>query len=94
MNRNPYPSVGDPEMAETWFHALDQRRVVTPRDEWDILVTGVHTVGRDCWIQMSAAQDERKQVLLQVSEQTTVEAALEAVATAAREDLPVARANV
>ena len=92
MKNNPYPSTADHRDADSWFQALDQRRVVTARESWDIVVTGVHASGGDCWIQMASAQDERKQVLLRVSPDTSVEAALEAVATAAQQDNPIASA--
>jgi hypothetical protein len=92
VNTNPYPSTPD-RFADAWFQALDQRRVVTARDQWDILVTGVHEFGSECWIQMAAANDEQKQLLLKVSRDTTVEAALEAVAIAAQQNLHVATAT-
>jgi hypothetical protein len=93
VDNNPYPSTPD-RFADSWFQALDQRRVVTPRNEWDILVTGVHAQGSECWIQMADANDERKQLLLRVSKDTTVEAALEAVKAAAQQDKPIATALV
>jgi hypothetical protein len=73
--------------SDKWFAALDHRRVGTSKCAWDIVVTGVHASGPDCWIQVAWADDERKQVVLHVSPQTTVEAALAAL-TAPPEDLP------
>ena len=72
---------------DKWFAALDQRRVGTAKNAWDIVVTGVHASGPDCWIQVASADDDRKQVVLHVSPQTTVEAALAAL-TASPDDLP------
>jgi hypothetical protein len=90
--KNPYPSIEE-RVADEWFQALDRRRVVTGRQQWDILVTGVHPSGSDCWIQMAAADDARKRLLLKVSRETTVEAALEAVAIAAQQNLHVTTAG-
>lgn len=73
---------------EKWFQALDQRRVGTSTNHWDILVTGVHASGQDCWIQVASADDKAKQVVLHVSPTTTVEDALNALIGASQQDLP------
>jgi hypothetical protein len=74
--------------SEKWFAALDHRRVGTGANHWDIVVTGVHAKGRDCWIQVASADDESKQFVLHVSPRTTVEAALDALTAAPPEQLP------
>ena len=88
MTKNGLAMTGSPLAPDDWFQALDHRQVGTPRDHWDILVTGVHKAGRDCWIQVSSAADEAKQFVLHVTSKTTVEAALTALTAAAQQNLP------
>jgi hypothetical protein len=84
---NP-PATGRAVAPETWFNALDQRRVGTAARHWDILVTGVHASGADCWIQLASAEDETRQLVLHVSRQTTVDAAVAALTVASQGELP------
>ena len=89
-NSHPRPPArhGRPVAPEQWFEALDQRRVGTSTHRWDILVTGVHASGPDCWIQVASADDLTRQLVLHVSPKTTIDDALEALTAAAQQDLP------
>jgi hypothetical protein len=74
------PTTDTIDLSDRWFKALDQRRVGSGKEEWEVLVTGIHTSGPDCWIQLASAADETRQLLLCVSSQTTVDDALLALA--------------
>ena len=81
------PATGCSEVSDKWFEALDQRRVGSGREHWDVVVTGIHASGPDCWIQVASAEDETKQLVLRVSSETTVEDALRALAAVSPRDL-------
>jgi hypothetical protein len=88
MKKSPRSPKARINNTDKWFTALDHRRVGTSKNAWDIVVTGVHASGPDCWIQVASADDDSKQVVLHVSPQTTVEAALAALTAAPQEELP------
>ena len=67
-------------MTDKWFKALDHRRVGSGKRAWDVIVTGIHASGADCWIQLESAADQTRQLILRVSSQTTVEDAVQALA--------------
>jgi hypothetical protein len=67
-------------ITEKWFQALDHRRVGSGKRAWDVIVTGIHASGTDCWIQIASAADETRQLLLRVSSQTTIDDAIQVLA--------------
>ena len=63
----------------TWFDVLDQRRFTVGHKRWTAQVAGIHVVGSDTWIQLEFAEDEQRSLLLQLTPDTGVGAAVEAI---------------
>ena len=65
-----------------WFKALDKRRIGPPGKARVALVAGIHTDATDLWIQVMAAGDPTRSVVLHVSHYTTIHDAVAALTEA------------
>jgi hypothetical protein len=62
-----------------WFDVLDQRRFTVGHERLTAQVAGIHVVGADTWIQIEFAEDRQRSLLLQLTPETGVGAAVEAI---------------
>jgi hypothetical protein len=62
-----------------WFDVLDQRRFTVGHERLTAQVAGIHVVGTDTWIQIDFAEDQQRSLLLQLTPETGVGAAVEAI---------------
>ena len=69
---------------DAWFNVLDQRRFTVGHKRWTAQVAGIHVVGSDTWIQLEFAEDEQRSLLLQLTPDTGVGAAVEAIENSLR----------
>ena len=67
-----------------WFDVLDQRRFTVGHKRWTAQVAGIHVVGSDTWIQLEFAEDDQRSLLLQLTPDTGVGAAVEAIENSLR----------
>jgi hypothetical protein len=67
-----------------WFDVLDQRRFTVGHQRWTAQVAGIHVVGTDTWVQLEFAEDQQRSLLLQLTPETGVGAAIEAIETSLR----------
>lgn len=65
-----------------WFKSLDKRRIGPPGQSRVALVTGIHADAAGLWIQIMAARDPTRSVVLHVSQDTTVHDAVAALTEA------------
>src|SRR5262249_45609146 len=64
----PDSRVLDPgSTADRLFAALDGRRTSGPCGSWEVHVTGIHIVQRDAWVQVAAADQPDRSVVLHLS---------------------------
>ena len=67
-----------------WFDVLDQRRFTVGHERWTAHVAGIHVVDGDTWVQLEFAEDEQRSLLLQLTPETGVGAAVEAIENSLR----------
>lgn len=65
--------------SSAWFDVLDQRRFTVGHERLTAQVAGIHVVGADTWIQLEFAEDQQRSLLLQLTPETGVGAAVEAI---------------
>ena len=69
------------DVVDSWFRALDQRRIRVGQSDWLIQVTGIFQDGEDAvWIQIADAHAHGASVLLRVDSCTSVDHAVNALA--------------
>ena len=68
-----------PVSADAWFAALDHREIEADGRVWQTEVSGVHADGDDWWIQLTAADDPERGLVLHLSGPATVSHALDAL---------------
>lgn len=73
--------------SSAWFDVLDQRRFTIGHERLTAQVAGIHVVGTDTWIQIEFAEDQQRSLLLQLTPETGVGAAVEAIETSLRRRL-------
>ena len=73
-----------PVSADAWFAALDHREIEAEGRVWQTEVSGVHADGEDWWIQLTAADDPERGLVLHLSGPATVSHALDALRTHSR----------
>jgi sugar phosphate isomerase/epimerase len=66
-------------VVESWFDVLDQRRFVVGDERFTAQVAGVHVAGFDTWIQLEFEEDRRRSLLLHLTPETGVRAAVETI---------------
>ena len=69
----------DVPSTHAWFDVLDQRRFMVGHKRLTAQVTGIHVVGADTWIQLEFTEDQQRSLLLQLTPETGVGAAVEAI---------------
>jgi len=79
---SPFDAV--PGSADAWFAALDHQDIEAGGRIWQTEVSGVHTDGRDWWIQLAAVDDPEHGLVLHLSGPATVKHALDALRTHSR----------
>lgn len=77
-----------PVSAAAWFAALDGKWIDAGVRSWAVEVCGVHTDGRDWWIQLVPAGDPEGGLVLHVSGRATAGNALDALRRFSRGELP------
>ena len=70
--------------SHAWFDVLDQRRFTVGHERLTAQVTGIHVVGDDTWIQLEFTEDQRRSLLLQLTPDTGVGAAVKAIENSLR----------
>ena len=58
---------------DSWFFALDQRRIGNGPDSWTVTVTGVRAIGEHYWIQLEETLNPARSVVLRVTPEATVD---------------------
>jgi hypothetical protein len=66
-------------LADSWFSMLDQRCFRSGAERWTALVTGIHLVGRDIWIQLECALNVHRSLVLHITPETTLHDVLSAI---------------
>jgi len=69
-------------LSESWFAALDERRIGSGNDSWVIHVSGIWTVGNERWIQLHDADNSSRAMVLRVSSLATADDVVAALAMA------------
>ena len=70
--------------SHAWFDVLDQRRFAVGHERWTAQVAGIHVVDGDTWIQLQFLEDRQRSLLLQLTPETGVGAAVEAIENSLR----------
>lgn len=78
-NVNVTSSSHETSSSNAWFDVLDQRCFTVGHERLTAQVAGIHVVGSDTWIQIEFAENQQRSVLLQLSPDTGVGAAVEAI---------------
>jgi len=63
-------------LIDKWYHALDQRQLTIGKRPWPALVSGIHAHGANLWIQISHADNPEESLVLRVSRDTSIDAAI------------------
>jgi len=63
-------------VCDSWFFALDERRVGTGPESWLIHVTAVREIGDYYWIQLEEADNPTRSVVLRVTDDATADQVL------------------
>jgi hypothetical protein len=58
---------------DSWFFALDQRRVGNGPDSWLVNVTAVRTIGEHYWIQLEETHNPTRSIVLRVTPEATID---------------------
>lgn len=66
-------------LADSWFWMLDGRAFDSGPFRRTALVTAIHTVGREAWIQLECNVNANCSLVLHVTPETTLRDALEAI---------------
>ena len=91
MQAHASPFDAAPGSADAWFVALDHREIEADGHIWQTEVSGVHTDGRDWWIQLAAVDEPEYGLVLHLSGPATVSHALDALRTYSRGEQPVSQ---
>ncbi len=62
-------------LIDTWYRALDHRRITVGLRCWRALVSGIHVHGHNLWIQISHADNSNESLVLCVPRETSIESA-------------------
>jgi len=76
------------DVIDKWYRALDRQELRLGTQAWPALVSGIHVQGRDLWIQISHAENPEQSLVLHVSRDTNIDAALAAAALVCAGILP------
>ena len=68
-----------PSSPGEWYAGLDHREIDGGRRRWVTEVSGVHTDGRDWWVQVSPVGEPDHGLVLHLSGRTTLKNALDAL---------------
>ena len=82
----PHTATADVE-SDGLFAALDQRVIDDGIARWTAFVLGIHTDGRDRWIQVASGPETTTRVLLRMSRRATAEHAAAALQRAMEADV-------
>lgn len=66
-------------LADRWFRALDRRRIRAGTRCWVAQVMGIHSDGREIWVQIARGTSPDKSLVLHLSGWTTVDQAIAAM---------------
>jgi hypothetical protein len=69
VNRDGFPSN---TVAHSWFAALDRRHFGIGANRWTILVTGIHVLDGDVWIQVQCANNRLRSCVVHVTSGTSL----------------------
>jgi hypothetical protein len=79
---------GSGDLVDRWFRQLDQRRIRDGAREWSLQVTGILCEDDVVWIQIAEEADWAGSLLLRVRPSTSVEQAVQALASRPPEVAP------
>ena len=84
-------SVVEPQPAENLVAALDLQPIEGGGNRWIVHVLGIHSDGRNLWVQLGPHDDGTQSIVLRLSRHATARHALAALAALSSCSLPASR---
>lgn len=75
LNEENYPH----KLADRWFRVLDRRRIKAGTQFFVARVTGIHSDGRELWVQIARGDSPDRSIVLHLSGWTTLDQAMSAM---------------